>query len=229
MTNKVIHVKVCGLNSPENVEQLKNLPIDYIGYVFHASSKRYVGSDLFIDKRLFAVNGYRTGVFVDAETRNIKTIAQKCKLSHIQLHGNEPPSSCQSLKDSGLQVIKSFRVDEDFDFGACSSYDSVSDYYLFDARGELPGGNGKKFKWEILNRYRGAVPFFLSGGISPGDVERIARFVHPFFYGIDLNSGFEDVPGIKNYAKLSDFLTRYYSFRTISTHTDRYEKNEFQH
>jgi phosphoribosylanthranilate isomerase len=224
----VIHVKVCGLNSPENVEQLKNLPIDYFGYVFHAPSKRYAGGEQFRDRGLFAVDGNRTGVFVDAGPRVIKAIAQHCGLSHIQLHGNEPPSSCQTLKDSGLQVIKSFRVDDDFDFEACTRYDSVCDYYLFDTRGQLPGGNGKKFNWEVVDRYRGPLPFFLSGGIVPGDEEKIAGIFHPFFYGIDLNSGFEDAPGIKNFAKVSGFLARLLSFGLISAVTDRYEKNEVQ-
>lgn len=228
MSKNVIHVKVCGLKSPENVNQLKSLPVDYFGYVFHAASKRYAGGEEFRDMGLFAVNGHRTGIFVDAESDHIKTIGRHCRLSHIQLHGNEPPSCCQDLKASGLRVIKSFRVDEDFDFETCSKYNSVCDFFLFDTSGELPGGNGEKFNWDILDRYRGAVPFFLSGGIAPGDEERIARFVHPFFYGIDLNSGFEDAPGIKNCARLSDFLTRLHSFRTINAYTGKYEKNEIQ-
>jgi phosphoribosylanthranilate isomerase len=224
----MIHVKVCGLNSPENVMQLQNLPIDYFGYIFHAPSKRYAGGERIRNRRLFAVNGYRTGVFVNAGSAEIKAIARHCGLSYIQLHGNEPPSDCQEMKDSGLRVIKSFRVDEDFDFEACSGYSSVCDYFLFDTRGELPGGNGKKFNWEILDLYKGSVPFFLSGGIRPGDEEKIAKFLHPLFYGIDLNSGFEDAPGIKNYLLLSDFLTKVHSFRTIHAYSGWYEKNEIQ-
>ncbi len=214
MIENKIYVKVCGLNSPENVEQLQNLPIDYFGYVFHAPSKRYAGSEGITNSRLFSVNGNRTGVFVNAEAEKIKATARQCRLSHIQLHGNEPPSFCQALKNSELRVIKSFRVDADFDFEACSGYVSVCDFFLFDTMGKLPGGNGKKFSWDILDRYRGPVPFFLSGGICPGDEERIAKFEHPFFYGIDLNSRFEDAPGIKNCVKLSNFLTRLHSFIT---------------
>ena len=110
------------------------------------------------------------------------------------------------LKKQGLKIIKVFPVDESFKFENTQAYEKVADYFLFDTKTKLPGGSGKKFNWEILEKYTGHTPFFLSGGIGPEDVEQIKAFSHPKLTGIDLNSGFEDDPGLKNIEKLKQFI-----------------------
>ncbi|MCD8282137.1 MAG: phosphoribosylanthranilate isomerase, partial [Prevotella sp.] len=78
--------------------------------------------------------------------------------------------------------------------------------FLFDTRSTFAGGSGEKFDWSILRRYAGGTPFLLSGGIGPADAERITRFRHPQFIGIDINSCFETAPAVKDISKLKDFF-----------------------
>jgi phosphoribosylanthranilate isomerase len=103
-------------------------------------------------------------------------------------------------------VIRSFSLHPEFDFCTCLPFAEASDLFLFDTKGKVPGGTGQKFNWDILENYRSEVPFFLSGGIAPGDEAAIAAFRHPQLYGIDLNSGFEVAPGVKNFESLKRFI-----------------------
>jgi phosphoribosylanthranilate isomerase len=91
-------------------------------------------------------------------------------------------------------VFKAFSADDQFDFSKLNAYSGVCDYFLFDTKGNIPGGTGQKFNWQLLENYQGDVPFFLSGGIGPDDLEAIRRFGHPRWRGIDINSGFEIEP-----------------------------------
>jgi phosphoribosylanthranilate isomerase len=129
---------------------------------------------------------------VDENIFEIMGLAKNLGFSYIQLHGKENPKTCRILKKQGLKVIKAFNLNEDFDFSVLEAYERSADYFLFDTKSSLPGGSGKKFNWEILDKYTSKKPFFLSGGIRPEDVERIRQLKHPGLYGIDLNSGFEE-------------------------------------
>jgi phosphoribosylanthranilate isomerase len=204
-----LHIKVCGMKLPVNRESLEELPVDFFGFIFYPASPRYVaeGEDDMMFS-LLSTAKFRTGVFVDAHPDKIFRIARKYKLTHIQLHGRESSGTCKQIEDNGFKVIKSFSLHPDFDFSECDPYAGTCSFFLFDTKGKQPGGNGEKFKWQILDSYRLQVPFFLSGGISPGDEHAILRLKHPFFFGIDLNSGFEDAPGIKNPGKVKDFIDK---------------------
>jgi phosphoribosylanthranilate isomerase len=99
-------------------------------------------------------------------------------------------------------------VDENFDFETTLPYEKVANYFLFDTKTENHGGSGQKFNWSILDKYNGHIPFFLSGGIGPDDVNGILEINHPKLTGVDLNSGFEDEPGVKNIEKLKTFINQ---------------------
>jgi len=205
--NKNLKIKVCGMKSAENRESLEQLPVDYFGYIFYPGSPRYVGN-LEPDMLDSLISGtrFRTGVFVDAPVSEVISIAKNHKLTHIQLHGKETPAVCEKIRKGGFKVIRSFAVHPDFDFGVCKPYADVSDLFLFDTKGKMYGGTGQKFNWKMLEKYSLEVPFFLSGGIGPGDEAAISAFSHPMLHGIDLNSGFEDKPGLKNFNRLKEFI-----------------------
>ena len=204
-----IQIKVCGMKSAENRALLEQLPVDYFGFIFYPGSPRYVGNlepdDL---NQLFSTSRFRTGVFVDAPTEEVIRTAQQHHLTHVQLHGKETPAECEKIRSAGFKVIRSFSLHPEFDFNACEPLTGVSDLFLFDTRGKAPGGTGQKFNWELLERYFLQVPFFLSGGIVPGDEQAIAAVQHPMLYGIDLNSGFEDAPGVKSFERVKTFLDK---------------------
>jgi phosphoribosylanthranilate isomerase len=145
------------------------------------------------------------GVFVNNDFDEICDIIGKYSLDMVQLHGNESPEICCKLKDSGIKVIKAFNIGSTFEFKICSEY-TCTDYFLFDRFTSKYGGSGNKFDWNILVNYELDHPFFLSGGIGPDDVYKILEIAHPAFSGIDLNSKFEIMPGLKDVKILKKFI-----------------------
>lgn len=202
--NKNIKIKVCGIKFTENREQVEKLNVDLLGYIFYAPSKRFIGD--IPETGLFNAEKPKVGVFVDENAFEILGLAKNMDITYVQLHGKENPKTCSLLKKQGLKVIKAFPVDEKFKFSTTSAYDGVVDYFLFDTKTKQHGGSGKKFDWKLLDNYKGNTPFFLSGGIDPDDVQRIKELEHQQLAGIDLNSGFEDEPGLKNIEKLEQFI-----------------------
>lgn len=198
-----IKVKVCGMKFTENRKAVESLPVDFLGYIFYPASGRFAGN---ADAGLFRSSKTKVAVFVDETIPGVLETATNHGFRFVQLHGTESPETCRALKEHGLIVIKAFNVDENFQFSSLSEYENSSDYFLFDTKTGLPGGSGKKFNWKVLEKYKGHTPFFLSGGIQPDDAEKILQFSHPQLFGIDLNSGFENEPGLKNIEKLRNFI-----------------------
>ena len=163
-----------------------------MGFIFYPGSKRFVGGK--IEDKIHLVipqSIKKVGVFVAESLENVLEIYSENKLDMVQLHGNEEPEYCARLKTLGIPVIKAFSVADDFDFEVLKPYLDYCDYFLFDTKGDLPGGTGIKFDWNLLNDYKYDVPFFLSGGIGVDDVERLRNFNHPMLLAIDENSKFE--------------------------------------
>ena len=189
-----------------NREAVEKLPVDWLGFIFYRQSTRFVGDDP--ERFLFDGEKPKVGVFVDENAFEILSLSRKFGFQYVQLHGKENPKTCHILKQQGLKIIKAFSVEENFDFLKTAPFEKVANYFLFDTKSGLPGGSGQKFNWNILEKYDGHTPFFLSGGIGPGDAETILKFNHPKLTGVDINSCFEDTPGVKNVEKLSQFINK---------------------
>lgn len=193
-------LKICGMKYPENILEVSALLPDFIGFVFWKKSTRYfVGIIPEIPKSI-----KKTGVFVDENLKEIVLKINKYKLDLIQLHGNETPEFCRELQRKNIPIIKVFSIDNDFNFDHLKPFESVCDYFLFDTKGRLPGGNGITFDWEILEKYDLKKPIFLSGGIGIEDIPKIKKLKVPI-YAIDVNSKFEAQPGLKNIDLLQQF------------------------
>ena len=188
----------------ENRAAVEKLPVDLLGYIFYPQSQRFVGE--IPETGLFNSKKPKVGVFVDENAFEILSLSKNFGFDFVQLHGKENPQTCQIIKSQGLQVIKSFNIDNSFDFNSIIPYEKNVKYLLFDTKTKLHGGSGQKFDWNILENYNGHVPFFISGGIGFHDAQIIKQFKHPKLAGVDLNSGFEDVPGVKNFEKLEKFI-----------------------
>ena len=202
-----LKIKVCGMRNPENISGVVAALPDFLGFIFYPKSKRFVGFDP--SPEIFAIvpeSVIKVGVFVDETPERVLETAQNWNLNVVQLHGHETPEYCSQIKNSGITVFKAFSVDEHFDFNLLYTYSGVCDYFLFDTKGQLPGGTGQKFNWQLLENYIGDVPFFLSGGIGFDDQEAIHNFEHPRWHGIDINSGFEIEPALKNIEKVKNFI-----------------------
>ena len=196
-------VKVCGMRDSENIRAIEQTKADLMGFIFHPKSPRFVASlPEYMPKKQ-----KRVGVFVNASLEQILAKAQKFSLEYIQLHGDEPPAFCSELKNRGLKVIRAQRIANTDDIIRAESY-NMADLMIFDTKTELYGGSGKKFNWQLLENYKGCVPFLLSGGVRSDTFEEIKAFFHPQFAGIDLNSGFEISPALKDVGKLNNFIEK---------------------
>lgn len=198
-------VKVCGMKEPGNIKELWKLPVNYMGLIFYAKSPRF--AEKIDPKDMEVMPSYieRVGVFVNAEKEYIVRMIERYKLDLVQLHGTESVTFCKEINNI-IPVMKAFNVSETSDFKQAEPYKDACRYFLFDTKTPHHGGSGIKFDWNILNAYKMDVPFFLSGGISPDDVEDVLKINHPMLYGIDLNSRFETEPGIKNIESLKQFI-----------------------
>jgi phosphoribosylanthranilate isomerase len=204
-----MNIKVCGITSLKQLQQLDGLDVDFAGLIFHKDSPRYIGDKM----EAASVKGAdfdlkKVGVFVDPEMIDVLDAIDNYGLDVVQLHGNESPEMCDDLS-SEVEVIKAFSIDTDTTNidELVAPYDGVCDYYLFDNKGANgAGGSGKKFDWKIIADSKIEKPFFLSGGIGPGDAALVKAFKHPDYFGADLNSLFEKEPGVKDMALVLKFM-----------------------
>ena len=194
------------MREADNIREVEALGIDMMGFIFWPKSSRYVSQRPdYLPKRV-----KRVGVFVDEEPEQVRRLAGEYGLDYIQLHGHETPEVISYLRTPALphpRIIKAFNISTAEDLLLTQPYEGLVDYFLFDAKGKSVGGNGEKFNWDVLEAYQGSTPFLLSGGIGPDDAERVNAFYHPKCIGIDLNSRFELTPGLKDIAKLREFIT----------------------
>ena len=204
-SERKIEIKVCGMRDYANIMEIASLSPQYFGFIFYPNSPRFVGSEFRIPPTLPS-SIKRVGVFVDESIGNIISKSQWVGFDHVQLHGNESPKQCNTLKKKGLKVIKVFSIDDDFNFDATLPYKKEVDYFLFDTKGKLYGGNAKTFNWNVLTQYDQDIPFFLSGGLSPENVHEINDLKNMNLQALDLNSGVEISPGIKSKTKVEQAM-----------------------
>ncbi|MDT0642480.1 phosphoribosylanthranilate isomerase [Zunongwangia sp. F363] len=204
------------MKNPENIREIIKLQPDYMGLIFYEKSPR------FVEEKIPEVSSEvkKTGVFVNASIDFILNKIEEYQLQAIQLHGGESAVFCHELKkrlqDNNVEIIKVFSVKDEFDFAVLKDFESVVNYFLFDTKGKNKGGNGITFNWKVLKKYPSTIPFFLSGGIGPDEAEEIKKLAEWFqqnkkeelLYAIDLNSRFEDAPGLKNAETLKSFKQR---------------------
>ncbi len=200
-------IKVCGMRDADNIRELVKLTPDYIGFIFYEKSPRYVGRKIPAEI-LDAIpeNIKKVGVFVNATEREMKNMITQNSLNVVQLHGNESPEMCQIIRMAGVQVIKAFPVDENFDFHSIRRYRENCDFYLFDTKTPQYGGSGKQFDWTLLDKHDFTKPVFLSGGIGLEDAEKIINLSNKDIKVVDINSRFELEPGVKDIEKVKKFI-----------------------
>ena len=196
------------MREPVNIAGVVATNPDFLGFIFYPKSKRFVGFEPLPEVMAAVPDSVKkVGVFVDETPEKVLEVSASWNLDAIQLHGVESPQFCKEIQRGGLVVVKAFSVDESFDFAALEAYRESCNYFLFDTKGPLPGGTGQKFKWQLLNNYNLDIPFFLSGGIGLDDLNTIREFGHPMLFGIDINSGFEITPALKDVEKICKFVS----------------------
>ncbi|KYP13461.1 phosphoribosylanthranilate isomerase [Flavihumibacter sp. CACIAM 22H1] len=207
-----MRVKVCGMTQLEQVDQLEELGATFAGFIFYPKSPRYVlrhltTTDLKKEKKINKV-----GVFVNSGVEEVIQMVDECRLHMVQLHGDETPKYCERIADY-VSVVKAFRLSENDSIEwMVRPYLDVCDMFLFDTMGVGYGGTGKKFDWRMLKSQHIGKPYFLSGGIEPGDVDALKEFsTEPEakgLFAVDINSRFETSPGIKDLNLVGDFIKK---------------------
>lgn len=203
--NRQLQVKICGMQHVTNITEVARHEPDFMGFIFYNQSPRYVGDNFLIPQTLPSAIK-RVGIFVNESPSFILQQMHRQALDFVQLHGDERPEDVELLCGMGVSIIKALRIDANFNFDSLRHYQPYVKYFLLDAKGEKYGGNAVHFDWQLLEKYTSSVPFFLSGGITARDVAEIKSLRHAQLFGVDVNSGVEISPGIKNIEKVQELI-----------------------
>lgn len=213
---------------PENISEIGSLQPDYLGFIFYDKSARCIHTEIpNISERIKKV-----GVFVNATTETVIKTVLANNLKAVQLHGDESVAYCKVIKQElpEIEIIKVFSIKDEFNFEVLKPFEDTCDYFLFDTKGKLPGGNGYTFNWNILEDYPSTKPYFLSGGIGDSEIEAVLEFskskASKYCYAIDVNSKFEIKPGLKDFERVKQFKKQLFSNLATKQHTMSYNVNE---
>ena len=205
-------VKICGLTSPQGVAAAVSAGARYLGFVFFAKSPRHVTPEQAAALAAEVPLGIaKVGLFVNPDDALLQTVLAQVPLDMIQLHGSESPARVTEVRAlTGLPVMKAVGVAEPRDLDALWDYGLVADMLLIDAKppkdAELPGGNGLAFDWRLLAGRQILKPWLLAGGLTPENVSQALRLTRA--PGVDVSSGVESAPGVKDPDRIRDFIAR---------------------
>ena len=193
----MIPVKICGITTCEDAEIAVNYGASAIGMIFYAGSSRYIYPEK-VEEWISAIPEKikKVGVFVNEKRKNIKTIVEKLNLDYIQLHGDESPEYCDKMI---RPVIKVFHVGTYFDPAVLGRFQVHA--FLFDTyQKDKCGGTGRSFNWDLISCLKTDTPIILSGGLNSENINEGIETVQPS--AVDVNSGVESKPGIKDKLKV---------------------------
>ncbi len=207
-----MRIKVCGMTLPEQVNALDEMGVDLAGFIFYEKSPRYVKKKMSAATMKKAGGRIaKVGVFVNMPFEELMQTVEEYRLDMVQLHGDESERFCERVANY-VTVIKAFRLsDNDPIDWMVRPFHEASDMYMFDTLGAGYGGTGKKFDWNVLKGTNTNKLFFLSGGIEPGDEEKLKEFEKTAegkkLFAADINSRFEISAGVKDMSKIQAFVT----------------------
>lgn len=203
-----MEIKICGMRELENVHQLvEDVRPDWMGLIFYSKSPRFVPDESGLALSNLPIS--KVGVFVNESEAEILRKVELFGLQAIQLHGQESIEFVERLsKKISLEIWKVISVKEEIEWKSLQGYLPFVSKFLFDTASPKHGGTGRKFDWSILETYPFDKGFLLSGGIDENSWNEITAFAsqNPLMQGVDLNSKFEDSPGLKNIEKLKNFI-----------------------
>lgn len=203
-------VKICGLSTPDALDVALAAGADMVGFIFFPPSPRNVSLDQAraLGSRVQG-RARKVAVTVDADDTLLASIIEALKPDMLQLHGHETPQRVAAVRESfGLPVMKALPIETKSDLVAIGSYTTVADRLLFDAKAPReatrPGGLGKPFDWHLLENLNLSIPFMLSGGLHADNLAEALRITRA--PGVDVVSGVESAPGVKDPEKIRAFI-----------------------
>lgn len=201
-------IKICGMTRLADARCAVEAGVDALGFIFYPRSPRALTPEAarVIVAELPPFVG-AVGVFVDEDLTRVAEIVAACRLGYVQLHGAESPDYCRQLRALApcCQILKAIRVGAQTTAAEVISHrDCVQGYLLDTYQKNSPGGTGMPFDWALVDRLGIDRPYFLAGGLDAGNIHAALDWVRP--YGVDANSGLEDVPGQKNHQLIRQFI-----------------------
>lgn len=205
-----LDIKICGLKTDAALAAALDAGASHVGFIFFPRSPRHIAVEEAAHLRKAARGRAKAvAVTVDADDEALDRIVAAMEPDILQLHGHESPQRVAEVKARyGLAVMKAFALREAADLDAIAAYRGVADRFLFDAKppagSELPGGNGVSFDWRLLAGLDADVDYMLSGGLNAANIGDAIRLANPS--GIDISSGVESAPGVKDAALIEQFF-----------------------
>ena len=205
-----LDIKICGLKTDEAMAAALAGGASHVGFIFFAKSPRYVEPAEAGRLRQAAIGKAKAvAVTVDADDAFLDEIVEKMRPDMLQLHGAETPARVAEVKARyGLPVVKVFSVSEAADLDRIKPFIGIADRFMFDAKppkgSQLPGGNGVAFDWRILAGLDAGLDYMLSGGLNAANIGDAMRSANP--PAIDISSGVESAPGVKDPALIEQFF-----------------------
>ncbi|MCK4910947.1 MAG: phosphoribosylanthranilate isomerase [Thermodesulfovibrionales bacterium] len=201
--NNTVRVKVCGITRLEDAVAAVDAGADAVGFVFHRESLRYIRpEDAGAIASALPPFVSTVGVFVDVEHSEVSATLRAARLDVAQFHGDEDPSYCSMFP----RVIKALRVSGPEVIERMSEYSCVSAFLLDAYSPDAHGGTGEVFDWDIAAHAVATHRIILAGGLTPDNIAEAVQRVRP--YAVDVSSGVETAPGIKDHAKMREFISR---------------------
>ena len=203
-------VKICGIKNKETLLCCEKNNIDFFGMIFYEKSPRNISiqNAKFLKSEAKKLNINGVGVFVNKSINDIIFYIKELELKFVQLHGEESNEYIRNIKGLNVKIIKKISIKDKSDLNKILNYNDA-DYFLFDykpLKNELPGGNSKKFNWDIVKKLNINKPWFLSGGVNLHNIQLIKREINP--HGVDLSSGVEKDLGIKDNHIINNFIVK---------------------
>jgi len=204
---KMPWIKICGLTDPDNALACATLHPDAIGLVFYEKSPRNVSRDQATQiTRVLPRHILTIGVFVDNSFEDIMETVRQCALKGVQLHGKESPGLVDQLRKQDLFVIKALFAAKEPYLSQAKAYSNASALLVEHGKGILPGGNAESWDYERSCHIHTKSPVIIAGGLSPDNVAEAVTAARPF--GVDVSSGVEIFPGIKDLIKVESFIAQ---------------------
>ena len=212
MIQSPTRVKICGLTSPESIKGAAQAGATYGGLVFYEKSPRHLSLAKAREVALAAPPGFaKVALVVNPQDAFLEEMLSQVPIDILQLHGAEQPQRVKQIKQStGLPIMKALGIATAQDLHEIDRYAEICDQLLIDAKpapgAKLPGGNGLAFDWQVLENHTWKIPWMLAGGLTPDNVAQAVRVTQA--RQIDVSSGVESAPGLKDMDKMRNFVTQ---------------------
>lgn len=211
-------IKICGITSLADARYCAGAGVDYLGFIQYEQSPRYIAPREAKEIIDWLYGPEAVGVFVNEPADVVNRIVEETGFSIAQIHGDMSPTEIAKISCKTIRALSVAQDTTETDLRRqLDQYEDSVDYFLLDtAKAGMHGGTGESFNWDIARNLTEAYPIFIAGGLNASNLAEVVRTLHPF--AVDLSSGVESSPGVKDFDKLADLFDAFDEFRIQEDH-----------